>query len=173
MRPATSGSPVSKVGAVLSVRDLLHCAVLGPRGEYLGYVFDVAAQPSSDGYPVVSGVLACVGVRESILDPTVLDTWRGGAVRLRHPTGPPLDPGDTLRVRYSVLGRRVAIGDGVTVRARDVRLSRTAAGWVLAAIDPRGPAERRTGAAETGLVDWLSLAATDRCPGPVPAPPRR
>lgn len=143
----------------LSVYDLLNGSVLGPRGQYLGYVFDVVVRPRSGRYPLVAGLLACLANFEVYLPALSLTRWERDVVRVdAAPDLLPLGRRDGLvRLRSDLLGRRFTAGS-VRVRARDFLLRADPEGWVLTTVDARGRLARRTGSRGTGaMIDWLSL----------------
>lgn len=150
---------------VLSVRQLLYGWVLGPESEYLGYLFDITAQRRTRGYPRLTGALACIGIRETVLPPAAVATWQTGAVRLSSvpDSAMPVEHEDDLRIRYSLLGRRFTTAEGESFRIHDVLLESGPEGWLLTTVDTYGPRARRqsgttaAAVADDGMIDWMSV----------------
>ena len=142
---------------VLSVHELLSSWVLGPTGQYLGYVYDIVIRPRDEGYPLVAGLLVCIGYYESFLPVSAVTTWQHGAVRVGAAPGiqPLEDRENLLLLRSDLFDLWVTDPTGSRgVRIRELLLQHTSQGWVVTTSDARARLVRRAGGdSHDGLVD--------------------
>ncbi len=129
---------------VIHLSQLLRGPVLARSGEDVGRVEDVIVRlRGADEYPLVTGIVAGVGgrqvfvgsrsIHEFVADQVVLAKNK---VDLR---GFERRDGEVL-LRADVLGHRlIDVGAVELVRAYDVRLEDTGAGWVVTRLDTRRP----------------------------------
>lgn len=128
---------------VIHLSQLLRAPVVARSGEAVGRVEDVIVRLRADEYPLVSGIVAGVGGRRVFIGNKSIDEYSAHRVVL---TKNKVDvrsferrEGEVL-LRADVLGHRLIDVTAVElVRAYDVELEHTAAGWVLARLDTRRP----------------------------------
>lgn len=150
----------------ISVYDLLHGPVLGPSGQYWGYVVDVAVTYRPGQYPLVTGVLACLGSLEVYISANYIIEWRPTEVQLA--TLPPLIPfagrANIVLVRSQLFRRRFRLG-GHKLQAKDFVLSEHQNSWLLTTLDTRGPLARRCGICHAhSQVDWNNASGLTESP---------
>ena len=142
---STSGTAADQHGwPVIHLSALLRAPVVARSGETVGRVDDVIVRlRGAEEYPLVTGIVAEVGgrpvfigsssIHEYASDRIVLDKNK---VDLR---GFERRDGEML-LRADVLGHRlIDVAAVELVRAYDVELEDTGAGWVLARLDTRRP----------------------------------
>jgi CBS domain-containing protein len=129
---------------VIHLSHLLRAPVVARSGEAVGRVEDVIVRlRGADDYPLVSGIVAGVGGRRVFIGNKAIDEYSAHRVVL---TKNKVDvrsferrEGEVL-LRADVLGHRLIDVTAVElVRAYDVELEHTGAGWVLARLDTRRP----------------------------------
>lgn len=136
-----------QVGAppVMHLSAMLHAPVLARSGEVVGRVQDVIVRlRGADEYPLVSGIVAVVGRRRVFIgSPSISQYAPDRVVLATHKIdlrGFERRDGEVL-LRTDVLGHRlIDVAAVELVRAYDVELEDTGAGWVLARLDTRRPA---------------------------------
>lgn len=125
---------------------LLSSWVLGPAGQYLGYVYDIVIRPRGEGDPLVVGLLMWIGYYETFLPMSAVTTWQQGSVRLSAAPGirPLEDRKDLLLLRADLFDLVVVDPSGTRgVRIRELLLRHTPEGWVLTTSDARARLVRR------------------------------
>ncbi len=155
--------PVAALRAVPAVwvRRLLGRPVLGPERQHLGHVRDVATSRSrGTAGTVVTGLIADVGGHSWFVPAMTIRDLQGVPVVLRECSTRAVSgrrSGEHLLVQ-DVLGRpvRTAAG-GPSPRISDIALRRTAAGWVVWAVDTRTSVQRLVGSPRR-LVEWDELS---------------
>ncbi len=129
---------------VIHLSELLRAPVLARSGEAVGRVEDVIVRlRGADDYPPVTGIVAGVGGRRVFVGSKSIDEFAPERIVL---TKNKIDlrgferrDGEVL-LRTDVLGHRLIDVAAVDlVRAYDVELEDTGAGWVLARLDTRRP----------------------------------
>lgn len=140
--PAHSAHPTERADQTLPLSQLLRRAVVGARGEKLGgRVVDVIVRLRGTDYPRVTGLVAELGGRRVFVPAGMVTGWNAEQVSLSTPR---VDlraferrEGEVL-LRADILGHRlIDIPQARLVRAYDLQLARTPAGWVLAGVDTR------------------------------------
>jgi CBS domain-containing protein len=129
---------------VIHLSQLLRAPVLARSGEAVGRVEDVIVRlRSADEYPLVTGIVAGVGGRRVFIGSQAIHEFAPDRVVLAKNK---VDlrsferrDGEVL-LRADVLGHRlIDVAAVELVRAYDVRLEDTGAGWVLTRLDTRRP----------------------------------
>lgn len=127
---------------LLPLSQLLRRAVVGPRGQKLGgRVVDVIVRLRGTDYPLVTGLVAELGGRRVFVPADMVADWDTDELSL---SSPRVDlrafqrrEGEVL-LRADILGHRlIDIPRARLVRAYDLELAHTPAGWVLAGVDTR------------------------------------
>jgi CBS domain-containing protein len=142
----TSGTTVEPGGGlpIIHLSDLLRAPVLARSGENVGRVEDVIVRlRGADEYPLVTGIVAGVGGRQVFIGSEAIQDYSPGRVVLAQNKidlrGFERRNGEVL-LRADVLGHRlIDVAAVELVRAYDVELEDTGAGWVLARLDTRRP----------------------------------
>ncbi len=128
----------------IHLSQLLRAPVLARSGETVGRVEDVIVRlRGADEYPLVTGIVAGVGGRQVFIGSQSIHEYAPGRVMLAKNKidlrGFERRDGEVL-LRADVLGHRlIDVGAVELVRAYDVELEDTGAGWVLARLDTRRP----------------------------------
>jgi CBS domain-containing protein len=129
---------------VIHLSQLLRAPVVARSGEAVGRVEDVIARlRGTDEYPAVTGIVAGVGGRRVFIGSKSIDEYNPDRVLLGKNK---VDlrsferrDGEVL-LRTDVLGHRlIDVAAMELVRAYDVELEDTGAGWVVARLDTRRP----------------------------------
>ncbi len=129
---------------VLHLSQLLRAPVLARSGETVGRVEDVIVRlRGADEYPLVTGIVAGVGGRRVFIGSKSIDEYSADRVLL---TKNKIDlrgferrEGEVL-LRTDVLGHRlIDVAAVELLRAYDLELEDTGAGWMLARVDTRRP----------------------------------
>ena len=134
----TDGPPV------MYLSQLLRSPVLARSGEVVGRVEDVIVRlRGSDVYPLVTGIVAAVGGRQVFIgSPSIAEYAPGRVVLAKNKVdlrGFERREGEVL-LRADLLGHRlIDVAAVELIRAYDVRLEDTGAGWVLTRLDTRRP----------------------------------
>jgi CBS domain-containing protein len=129
---------------VIHLSQLLRAPVLARSGEAVGRVEDVIVRLRGvDEYPLVSGIVAGVGGRKVFIGSSSIHEYGTDRVVLAKNKvdlrGFERRDGEVL-LRADVLGHRlIDVAAVELVRAYDVELEDTGAGWVLARLDTRRP----------------------------------
>jgi CBS domain-containing protein/flagellar motility protein MotE (MotC chaperone) len=129
---------------VIHLSQLLHAPVLARSGETVGRVDDVIVRlRGADEYPLVTGIVADVGARQVFIGSPSIDEYAADRIVLAKNKvdlrGFERRDGEVL-LRADVLGHRlIDVAAVELVRAYDVELEDTGAGWVLARLDTRRP----------------------------------
>jgi CBS domain-containing protein len=129
---------------VIHLSQLLRAPVLARSGEAVGRVEDVIVRlRGSDEYPLVTGIVAGVGGRKVFIgSPSITEYAPYRVVLAKNKVdlrGFERRDGEVL-LRADVLGHRlIDVAAVELVRAYDVELVDTGAGWVLARLDTRRP----------------------------------
>ncbi len=129
---------------VIHLSQLLRATVLARSGEAVGRVEDVIVQlQDTDEYPPVTGIVAGVGGRRVFVGSKSIDEFTADRIMLAKNKidlrGFERREGEVL-LRTDVLGHRlIDVAAVELVRAYDVELEDTDAGWVLARLDTRRP----------------------------------
>ncbi|MCV7440752.1 magnesium transporter [Mycobacterium paraense] len=129
---------------VIHLSELLRAPVLARSGEAVGRVEDVIVRlRDTDDYPPVTGIVAGVGGRRVFVGTKSIDEFGPERIILTKNKvdlrGFERRDGEVL-LRADVLGHRLIDVAAVDlVRAYDVELEDTGAGWVLARLDTRRP----------------------------------
>lgn len=129
---------------VIHLSQLLRAPVLARSGEAVGRVEDVIVRLRGvDEYPLVSGIVAGVGGRKVFIGSSSIHEYATDRVMLAKNKvdlrGFERRDGEVL-LRADVLGHRlIDVAAVELVRAYDVELEDTGAGWVLARLDTRRP----------------------------------
>jgi CBS domain-containing protein len=127
---------------MLSLSQLLRRAVVGARGQKLGgRLVDVIVHLRGSDYPLVTGLVAELGGRRVFVPARLVTDWDTEQVELSTAR---VDlraferrDGEVL-LRADILGHRlIDIPRARLVRAYDLHLAHTEAGWVLAGVDTR------------------------------------
>ncbi|WP_137816704.1 magnesium transporter MgtE N-terminal domain-containing protein [Gandjariella thermophila] len=138
---STPGVPPQPTGRTLSLAVLLTRAVVGARGQQIGRLDDVIVRLRGEDYPLVTGLVANIGGRPVFLPGTSIIDWHSDTIQL---SSAKVDlraferrPGEVL-LSADILGHRLIDIPAVQlVRAYDLRLTETDAGWVLTSVDTR------------------------------------
>ena len=129
---------------VIHLSQLLRAPVLARSGEAVGRVEDVIVRlRSANEYPLVTGIVAGVGGRRVFVGSKSIHEYAPGRVVLAKNKidlrGFERREGEVL-LRTDVLGHRlIDVAAVELVRAYDVELEDTGAGWVLTRLDTRRP----------------------------------
>ncbi|WP_101953303.1 magnesium transporter MgtE N-terminal domain-containing protein [Mycobacterium intracellulare] len=129
----------------MHLSELLRAAVLARSGEAVGRVQDVIVRlRGAFEYPLVTGIVAGVGGRRVFIGSPSISQYAPDRVVLATPKvdlrGFERRDGEVL-LRTDVLGHRlIDVAAVELVRAYDVELEDTGAGWILARLDTRRPA---------------------------------
>ena len=129
---------------IIQLSQLLRAPVLARSGEAVGRVEDVIVRlRGADEYPLVTGIVAGVGGRRVFIGSPSIDEYAADRVVLAKSKvdlrGFERREGEVL-LRADVLGHRlIDVAAVELVRAYDVQLEDTGAGWVLARLDTRRP----------------------------------
>jgi hypothetical protein len=154
--PGAGGGPPSEHARTLSLSLLLQRAVLGAKGQRLGQLADVIVRLRGADYPLVTGLVADIGGRrifipaERVTDWHIEDAAEPAASARTHATADlklstaKLDlreferrSGEVL-LSADILGHRlIDIPQARLVRAYDLQLTQTTAGWVLSGVRTR------------------------------------
>ena len=130
---------------VIHLSQLLRAPVLARSGEAVGRVEDVIVRlRGNDEYPLVTGIVAGVGGRQVFIGSPSIHEYAPDRVVLAKNKidlrGFERRDGEVL-LRADVLGHRlIDVAAVELVRAYDVELEDSGAGWVLARLDTRRPA---------------------------------
>jgi CBS domain-containing protein len=128
----------------MNLSQVLGAPVLSRSGEAVGRVEDVIVRLRGvDDYPLVTGIVAGVGGRRVFIGSQAIDEFAPDRILLvRNKVdlrGFERRDGEVL-LRADVLGHRlIDVASVELIRAYDVRLEDTGAGWVLTRIDTRRP----------------------------------
>ena len=131
---------------VIHLSQLLRAPVLARSGEEVGRVEDVIVRlGGNDEYPLVTGIVAGVGGRRVFIGSRSIDEYLPDRVVLAKNKvdlrGFERRDGEVL-LRADVLGHRmIDVAAVELVRAYDVELEDTGAGWVVTRLDTRRPAK--------------------------------
>jgi CBS domain-containing protein len=129
---------------VIDLSQVLGAPVLSRSGEAVGGVEDVIVRLRGvDEYPLVTGIVAGVGGRQVFIGSQAIHEFASGRIVLARNKvdlrGFERRDGEVL-LRADVLGHRlIDVAAVELVRAYDVRLEDTGAGWVLTRVDTRRP----------------------------------
>jgi CBS domain-containing protein len=129
---------------VIHLSELLRAPVLARSGEAVGRVEDVIVRlRGADEYPLVTGIVAGVGGRRVFIGSKSIHEYAPGRVVLAKNKvdlrGFERRDGEVL-LRADVLGHRlIDVAAVELVRAYDVELEDTGAGWALTRLDTRRP----------------------------------
>ncbi len=129
---------------VIHLSELLRAPVLARSGEAVGRVEDVIVRlRGADEYPLVTGIVAGVGGRRVFIGSKSIHEYAPGRVVLAKNKvdlrGFERREGEVL-LRADVLGHRlIDVAAVELVRAYDVELEDTGAGWALTRLDTRRP----------------------------------
>src|SRR5664280_3495851 len=134
-RRRPSGPDPASMPETLPLSSVLRGPAVDAAGHALGRLVDVVVRLRGQDYPQVVGLVAKVGGRRVFLPSATVTVWHPDRVVLGSPR---LDmrpferrDGEVL-LRADVLGHRlVDIATARLVRAYDVQLTPTAAGWVV------------------------------------------
>lgn len=142
---STSATKAEQDGwPIIHLSALLRAPVLARSGETVGRVDDVIVRlRSADEYPLVTGIVAGVANRQLFIGTPSIDEFTNDRIVLAKNK---VDlrsferrDGEVL-LRADVLGHRlIDVAAVELVRAYDVELEDTGAGWVLARLDTRRP----------------------------------
>nr|WP_293333095.1 CBS domain-containing protein [Mycobacterium sp.] len=144
MSPSETAEPNSG-RPVIHLSKLLRSPVLSRSGEAVGRVQDVIVRlRGAQEYPSVTGIVAEVGGRRVFIGSKIISDYAPDRVVLAKNKvdlrGFERRDGEVL-LRADVLGHRlIDVAAVELVRAYDVELEDTGAGWVLARLDTRRPA---------------------------------
>ncbi|MBO0706903.1 MAG: magnesium transporter, partial [Candidatus Dormibacteraeota bacterium] len=153
---------------LLMLRQILHGAVLDPRGERLGRVVDCVCRFSDTGYPRIKGLVIEIGGRDLFVPMAMVTELGPGSAKLE---GQTLNLGRFERregevlLAEDVLGRRmIDVAKGRLIVAENLALAHVGDAWRLAAVAPGRPGLlqglfNRGGSAEPRgpLVDWADI----------------
>lgn len=143
-QPATRHEDVSTSRSLIALSQLLRAPVVTPFGEEVGRVDDIIVRlRSAETYPLVTGIVAGVRGCRVFVGTGSIQRFEPERVLLVHGE---IDlqrferrHGEVL-LRSDVLGYRlIDVTAGELVRAYDVELEDSGAGWVLARLDTRRP----------------------------------
>ncbi|KKC06207.1 magnesium transporter MgtE N-terminal domain-containing protein [Mycobacterium nebraskense] len=129
---------------VIHLSQLLRAPVLARAGETVGRVEDVIVRlRGTDEYPLVTGIVAGVGGRRVFIGVKSIDDFATDRVLLTKNKvdlrGFERRNGEVL-LRADVLGHRlIDVANVELIRAYDVELEDTGAGWMLTRVDTRRP----------------------------------
>jgi CBS domain-containing protein len=129
---------------VIHLSELLRAPVVARAGEAVGRVEDVIVRlGGADDYPAVTGIVAGVGGRRVFIGTKSIDEFAPKRIVLTKNKvdlrGFERRDGEVL-LRADVLGHRlIDVAAADLVRAYDVELEDTGAGWVVARLDTRRP----------------------------------
>lgn len=145
MSPSEMAAEQGGAARVIHLSGLLRSPVLARSGEAVGRVEDVIVRlRGADEYPLLTGIVAGVGGRRVFIgSPSITEYLAERVVLARNKVdlrGFERRDGEVL-LRADVLGHRlIDVAAMELVRAYDVELEDTGAGWVLARLDTRRPA---------------------------------
>ena len=143
-QPATRHEDLGTARSSIQLSQLLRAPVMTPSGEEVGRVDDIIVRlRSAETYPLVTGIVAVVRGRRVFVNTGSIQRFEPLRVILLHNE---IDlqrferrHGEVL-LRADVLGYRlIDVTAGELVRAYDVELEDSGAGWVLARVDTRRP----------------------------------
>lgn len=143
----TTSTTTSDTGGglpVIHLSELLRAPVVARSGEAVGRVDDVIVQlRGADEYPLVTGIVAGVGGRQVFIGSNSIHSFATDRIVLAknkvNLRGFERRDGEVL-LRADVLGHRlIDVAAVELVRAYDVELEDTGAGWVPARLDTRRP----------------------------------
>lgn len=140
----STSEPIERGLPVIHLAELLRSPVLAPSGEAVGRVEDVIVRLRGDAeYPLVTGIVAGVGGSRVFIGIQDIDQFVPGRIVLGKNKidlrGFGRREGEVL-LRADVLGHRlIDVAAVELVRAYDVELEATSAGWVPARLDTRRP----------------------------------
>jgi CBS domain-containing protein len=183
LSPGAAGGPTSEQARTVSLSLLLPRAVLGAKEQRLGQLADVIVRLRGEDYPLVTGLVADIGGRRIFIPAERVTDWHiedaaHSAARphadLKLSTAK-LDlreferrSGEVL-LSADILGHRlIDIPQARLVRAYDLQLTRTPAGWELSGVRTRPPRWWRRWVqalrggdepAEEGWQDWKAFEA--------------
>jgi CBS domain-containing protein len=129
---------------VIHLSELLRAPIVARAGEAVGRVEDVIVRlGGADDYPAVTGIVAGVGGRRVFVGTKSIDEFAPKRIVLTKNKvdlrGFERRDGEVL-LRADVLGHRlIDVAAADLVRAYDVELEDTGAGWVVARLDTRRP----------------------------------
>jgi CBS domain-containing protein len=128
-------------GRTLSLSQLLRRAVVGAREQKLGQLSDVIVTLRGAEYPLVTGLVADLGGRRVFVPADTVTDWDTEQVVLASAKVDLREferrDGEVL-LRADILGHRlIDIPRARLVRAYDLELAHSPAGWVLAGVDTR------------------------------------
>lgn len=129
---------------VIHLSQLLRAPVLARSGENVGRVEDVIVRlRRADEYPLVTGIVAEMGGRRVFVGSNTIDEFTPERIILAKNKvdlrGFERRDGEVL-LRADVLGHRlIDVAAVELIRAYDVELEDTGAGWVLTRLDTRRP----------------------------------
>jgi len=137
--PSTPSTPAQPHR--LSLSRLLSRAVLGAKAQPLGRPHDVIVRLRGTEYPLVTGIVAELGGRRLFVPAEQVSDWDTEHLTLASARldlrGFERRDGEVL-LRTDILGHRlIDIPAARLVRAYDLELAATPAGWVLAGVDTR------------------------------------
>jgi CBS domain-containing protein/sporulation protein YlmC with PRC-barrel domain len=139
-----TGAELDDRPRVIHLSELLHSPVLAGSGEAVGRVEDVIVRlRGADEYPLVTGIVAGVGGRQVFISSKSIQAYDSNRIILAKTKidlrGFERRDGEVL-LRADVLGHRlIDVAAVELVRAYDVELEDTGAGWVLTRLDTRRP----------------------------------
>jgi CBS domain-containing protein len=142
-RDAATGAAAEQEpeGRTLSLSLLLQRAVLGAKGQRLGQLADVIVRLRGAEYPLVTGLVADIGGRRIFVPAERVTDWHTEDIQLATAKVDLREferrPGEVL-LSADILGHRlIDIPQARLVRAYDLRLTQTDAGWVLSGVGTR------------------------------------
>jgi CBS domain-containing protein len=145
MSPSTTAPRQAGERPEIHLSELLRAPVLARSGEAVGRVEDVIVRlRSADEYPLVTGIVAGVGGRRVFIGSKSIDDFAPGRIVLAKNKvdlrGFERREGEVL-LRADVLGHRlIDVAAVELIRAYDIELEDTGAGWALVRLDTRRPA---------------------------------
>ncbi|BAX93383.1 magnesium transporter MgtE N-terminal domain-containing protein [Mycobacterium shigaense] len=144
MTTSTTSAEVDGEPPVIHLSELLRAPVVARSGEAVGRVDDVIVQlRGAEEYPLVTGIVAGVGSRQVFIGSNSIHEFATDRIVLAknkiNLRGFERRDGEVL-LRADVLGHRlIDVAAVELVRAYDVELQDTGAGWVPARLDTRRP----------------------------------
>ncbi len=144
MSPSETAAERGGERPVIHLSQLLRAPVLARAGETVGRVEDVIVRlRGTDEYPLVTGIVAGVGGRRVFIGVRSIDEFAADRVLLTKNKvdlrGFERRTGEVL-LRADVLGHRlIDVANVELIRAYDVELEDTGAGWMLTRVDTRRP----------------------------------
>jgi CBS domain-containing protein/sporulation protein YlmC with PRC-barrel domain len=149
---------------IMHFSQLLRAPVLARSGEAVGRVEDVIVHLRGDQYPLVTGIVAGVGGRRVFIGSKSIHEYAPHQVVLAKNKvdlrGFERRDGEVL-LRADVLGHRlIDVAAVELVRAYDIQLEDTGAGWVVTRLDTRRPPQLFgliKGSGGPGARDWKAF----------------